>query len=85
MFVGRPALWGLAVGGEAGVRRMLEILRNELEYTLQIAGECLVTLRDSVLVSVLFVLIYFKFFTGTPTVDDITRDMVRHESAYSKI
>lgn len=38
VFVGRPALWGLAVGGQAGVQRMLNIFRTELEYTLQIAG-----------------------------------------------
>ncbi|XP_049887557.1 uncharacterized protein LOC126381968 [Pectinophora gossypiella] len=38
VFVGRPALWGLAVGGQAGVQKMLSIFRTELEYTLQIAG-----------------------------------------------
>lgn len=59
VFVGRPALWGLTVGGQAGVQRMLNIFRTELEYTFQIAG--------------------------TPTIADITRDMVRHESAYSKL
>lgn len=59
VFVGRPALWGLTVGGQEGVQRMLNIFRTELEYTLQIAG--------------------------TPTIADITRDMVRHESTYSKL
>ncbi|CAB3248336.1 unnamed protein product [Arctia plantaginis] len=38
VFVGRPALWGLTVGGQAGVQRMLNIFRTELQYTLQIAG-----------------------------------------------
>ncbi|XP_041974540.1 hydroxyacid oxidase 1 [Aricia agestis] len=38
VFVGRPALWGLAVGGQAGVEKMLDIFRSELEYTLQLAG-----------------------------------------------
>ena len=38
VFVGRPALWGLTVGGQAGVQRMLNIFRTELEYTFQIAG-----------------------------------------------
>ena len=28
VLVGRPALWGLAVGGEAGARRVLELLRD---------------------------------------------------------
>jgi len=36
--VGRPALWGLAVGGEAGARRVLELLREELELTLALCG-----------------------------------------------
>jgi 4-hydroxymandelate oxidase len=36
--VGRPALWGLAVGGEAGARRVLELLREELELALALCG-----------------------------------------------
>ncbi|CAH0406027.1 unnamed protein product [Chilo suppressalis] len=59
VFIGRPALWGLAVGGQAGVQKTLNILRTELEYTFQIAG--------------------------TPTVADVTSDMVRHESSYCKL
>ncbi|XP_053601814.1 2-Hydroxyacid oxidase 1 [Plodia interpunctella] len=59
VFVGRPALWGLSVGGQAGVQKMLDIFRTELEYTLQIAG--------------------------TPSISDITRDMVCHESVYCKL
>jgi 4-hydroxymandelate oxidase len=38
VLVGRPILWGLAVGGEAGVRRVLEILREELSTAMAIAG-----------------------------------------------
>src|SRR4029453_15316298 len=34
VLVGRPALWGLAVAGETGARRVLELLREELELTL---------------------------------------------------
>jgi isopentenyl diphosphate isomerase/L-lactate dehydrogenase-like FMN-dependent dehydrogenase len=36
--VGRPWCWALAAGGEAGVRRLLEILRADLERTLILAG-----------------------------------------------
>jgi isopentenyl diphosphate isomerase/L-lactate dehydrogenase-like FMN-dependent dehydrogenase len=36
--VGRPALWGLAVDGEAGALRVLELLREELELTLSLCG-----------------------------------------------
>jgi isopentenyl diphosphate isomerase/L-lactate dehydrogenase-like FMN-dependent dehydrogenase len=38
VFVGRPVLWGLAVGGAAGVRGVLELLREELELAMVLAG-----------------------------------------------
>jgi 4-hydroxymandelate oxidase len=36
--VGRPVLWGLAVGGEAGVAQVLETLRSEFERALTLCG-----------------------------------------------
>ena len=36
--VGRAFLWGLAVDGEAGVRRVLGLLRDELAQTLALLG-----------------------------------------------
>jgi len=36
--IGRPYLFGLAAGGEAGVDRALTILRDEFERTLALAG-----------------------------------------------
>lgn len=36
--VGRPALWGLAAAGEAGARRVLELLGAELELALALCG-----------------------------------------------
>lgn len=38
VLVGRPVLWGLAVDGEAGVVRVLDLLRDELEHTLALLG-----------------------------------------------
>jgi isopentenyl diphosphate isomerase/L-lactate dehydrogenase-like FMN-dependent dehydrogenase len=38
VLVGRPGLYGLAVGGEAGVRHMLELLRAEVELALTLLG-----------------------------------------------
>jgi 4-hydroxymandelate oxidase len=38
VLVGRAVLWGLAVGGEAGARRVLELLRGELELALVLCG-----------------------------------------------
>ncbi len=38
VLVGRPVLWGLAAGGEDGARRVLELLREELELTLALCG-----------------------------------------------
>jgi 4-hydroxymandelate oxidase len=31
-------MWGLAVGGQDGVGRVLEILRDELDHTLALCG-----------------------------------------------
>jgi 4-hydroxymandelate oxidase len=36
--VGRPVLWGLAVDGEAGVRSMLELLRQEIDLGMALCG-----------------------------------------------
>jgi 4-hydroxymandelate oxidase len=38
VLVGRPVLWGLAAGGEAGARRALELLRVELDLAMALAG-----------------------------------------------
>jgi 4-hydroxymandelate oxidase len=38
VLVGRPVLWGLAVGGADGARRVLEILLEELDIALALAG-----------------------------------------------
>jgi 4-hydroxymandelate oxidase len=36
--VGRPVHWGLTLGGQAGVEKMLEMLRDELAISLQLCG-----------------------------------------------
>jgi isopentenyl diphosphate isomerase/L-lactate dehydrogenase-like FMN-dependent dehydrogenase len=38
VLIGRPALYGLAVGGEHGVARVLSILRGELETVMELCG-----------------------------------------------
>jgi L-lactate dehydrogenase (cytochrome) len=38
-FIGRAFLWGLGAGGEAGVTRVLDILRRELDITMALCGE----------------------------------------------
>jgi len=38
VLVGRPVVWGLAAGGEEGARAVLEILRDELQLALKLAG-----------------------------------------------
>ena len=38
VLVGRPILWALAAGGQAGVERALAILREEFEITLRLLG-----------------------------------------------
>ena len=41
----RPALWGLAVGGQVGVERVLQMLKTELKTVLQLLG-CEKGVRD---------------------------------------
>jgi 4-hydroxymandelate oxidase len=36
--IGRPQLWGLAAGGEDGVRRVLEMLREEFALAMALCG-----------------------------------------------
>jgi 4-hydroxymandelate oxidase len=38
VLVGRPYLWGLAVNGAEGVRRVLEIIRDDLMLNMALAG-----------------------------------------------
>jgi isopentenyl diphosphate isomerase/L-lactate dehydrogenase-like FMN-dependent dehydrogenase len=38
VLVGRPALWGLAVDGEEGVRRVLDLFRDEVALALTLLG-----------------------------------------------
>lgn len=38
VLVGRPILWGLAVGGEQGAARVLQLLHDELDLALALSG-----------------------------------------------
>ena len=38
VLLGRPVLWGLAVGGEAGVKHVLELLRDEFDLAMALSG-----------------------------------------------
>jgi len=38
VLIGRPFLWGLAVGGERGVRHVFALLREELALALAQVG-----------------------------------------------
>ena len=51
VLLGRPVLWGLTVGGEAGVRRVLELLRHEFDIAAALAGCRNVTEIDASLVA----------------------------------
>ncbi|KAF9587729.1 hypothetical protein IFM89_004706 [Coptis chinensis] len=44
VLIGRPVLYGLAAMGENGVRRVIEMLRDELELTMTLCGCC--SLKD---------------------------------------
>ena len=47
VFIGRPLFWGLAVNGEKGVVRVLDILREEIEITMAKCGRPTIASIDS--------------------------------------
>ena len=38
VLLGRPVVWGLAAGGETGARRVLELLRSEVDLAMALCG-----------------------------------------------
>jgi len=50
VFIGRPLFWGLALGGESGVVRVLNILREEIEITMAKCGRPSLVQIDSTVV-----------------------------------
>lgn len=38
VLIGRPIFWGLAADGEEGLRRILEILKEEMDITMALCG-----------------------------------------------
>jgi 4-hydroxymandelate oxidase len=38
VLLGRPVVWGLAVGGESGARRVLELLRADVDLAMALCG-----------------------------------------------
>ena len=50
VLVGRPILWGLALGGADGVRAVLQHLRNEFELAMALSGRSDVSQIDRGLV-----------------------------------
>lgn len=51
-FLGRPALWGLAVGGEPGVKKVLNLLQEDLVRNMALVGASSVEDLDPSLVTV---------------------------------
>jgi 4-hydroxymandelate oxidase len=51
VMIGRAYLWGLAVGGEPGVKHVLELLRTELELAMVLSGRPAVASIDRSLVT----------------------------------
>jgi isopentenyl diphosphate isomerase/L-lactate dehydrogenase-like FMN-dependent dehydrogenase len=51
VLIGRPYLWGLAAAGQAGVERVLELLRLEIDLCLTLTGRASVRDLDPSLVA----------------------------------
>ncbi|CAG7729944.1 unnamed protein product [Allacma fusca] len=47
VFMGRPFIWGLASGSEAGAKKIFEIIEEELDSTMALAGvKCISAIKD---------------------------------------
>ena len=51
VLIGRPVFWGLAVDGEAGLYRLLAILREEVEVAMALCGKATIGSLDSSLIT----------------------------------
>ena len=51
VLIGRPYLWGLSVGGEDGVRQILELLRAELSLSMAVSGRPTIDSIDRTLIA----------------------------------
>jgi 4-hydroxymandelate oxidase len=49
VLIGRPYLWALAVGGQAGVEHLLALLRDELDLDMALAGRPTIASIDATL------------------------------------
>ncbi|XP_074651429.1 2-Hydroxyacid oxidase 1-like [Tubulanus polymorphus] len=59
VFIGRPALYGLACQGEEGVRMVLQILKDEFDQAMALSG--------------------------CRSIKELSPDLLRHQSTYSKL
>ena len=51
VLIGRPLFWGLALDGERGVIRVLEMLREEMEIAMAKCGRVTIESIDSTVVA----------------------------------
>ena len=51
VLIGRPYVWGLAIGGEEGVSAVLETLRRELSNAMALSGRPTIASIDRTLVA----------------------------------
>lgn len=64
VFMGRPALWGLACNGEDGVKSILNIMKTELDSVMALTGiQCFTSAAAcvTVLFHELFMFNFFRF------------------------
>ena len=66
VLIGRPLFWGLAVDGEAGVRAVLQMLRDELDMAMAMCGRPTLESIDTSLVGTVSPLISVLRQTSLP-------------------
>ena len=76
--IGRPALFGLGAGGPAGVERVLQILRDEIETAMRLLGaHSIAELNQTMVSSIMLMQIEFLMLVTDQYSDVAPADLSR--------
>jgi (S)-2-hydroxy-acid oxidase len=80
VFLAQPILWGLTYDGQKGAEDVFGIVVNEFDNTMALAGIYLYLMCYLIEVQ-----LNWMMFSGCVSIDQIKKEMVVHESVYSKL
>lgn len=86
MFLAQPILWGLTYNGQKGVENVLSIVINEFDNAMALTGICSYFIDIIILPTLFQHLLYtIVIVIGCTSLEKIEKEMVVHESTFSKL